>query len=111
MPPDAVILIHDDGAPAEGNRNRMVDVVGLKTPWTTDYHTRLTLPSLGARKGEAVDLIARRAKADFVAAFHDDELFWYPTATDLAKAGWGLTLVRPREVENGYDVFKLTPPP
>jgi hypothetical protein len=110
LPPGAVVLVHDDGAVAEGNRARLVDSVGLKTPWVPAVHARVTAPSQGRRRGEAIDEIARRAGARYVVAFHDPARFWYATATDLSARGWTLTLVRPRRVENGYDVFRLEPP-
>lgn len=110
VPATAPVMVHDDGAIAEHNSSTLVDVVGLKTPWAPAIHEQLTGPSRGRLKGDAVDLIARRARIHYLAVMNDGDGFWRSTATALEKHGWRLQMVRPRETPGGYDIFRADTP-
>lgn len=70
LPVDARLLVHDAGYVAWATPFQLTDMVGLKTPSSIADHRALTEPSGGARRGEALDAIARRAGATH-AVVHD----------------------------------------
>ncbi|MGZ3272734.1 MAG: hypothetical protein ACXU82_01635 [Caulobacteraceae bacterium] len=109
VPAGQPVLIHDAGVISYASDARLVDVVGLKTPSSVAEHQKLTLPSVGARRAEAVDAIARRAGARY-AVILDDGGFWGDIGKDLASRRWRLDLVRAPGSSKGYAIYKLTPP-
>jgi hypothetical protein len=56
-----VVLVHDVGYPAFATHARIVDIVGLKTPWAAGVHHRVTQPSGGLLRAHAIAEIAERA--------------------------------------------------
>ena len=109
VPAGQPVLVHDAGVPSYASDARLVDVVGLKTPSSVAEHQKLTLPSVGARRAEAVDEIARRAGARY-AVILDDGAFWADIGKGLALRHWRLDLVRAPGTPLGYAVYRLTPP-
>ncbi|WP_181706883.1 hypothetical protein [Chthonobacter rhizosphaerae] len=106
LPANAHLLVHDVGHLSWATGFRITDLVGLKTPSSIPDHLALTLPSNGARRGEAVARIAARAGATHLVALDEwDRLF---AITDgLRAAGWTLVPVRG---DGRYRVYALTPP-
>lgn len=62
LPSGSILLIHDAGYIAYGTRHRMVDLVGLKSPWVVPYHRDLTFPTNGRERAKAIHAIALQAK-------------------------------------------------
>jgi len=108
LPPGSIVLVHDDGAIAEGSNLHLVDLVGLKSPLAAQINEELTLPSKGARFGDAMAEIASSSRAQFAVIQHNAPGSTIPRA--LALHGWGLVVLRAGAPTIGYDVYRLTPP-
>jgi hypothetical protein len=108
LPHNAVVLVHDAGAPAWATRLKLVDVVGLKTPSSAASHRRWTAPSHGSARGRAVDEIATRAGATHAVVLQQS--FWSSVGDGLRAQGWQLTLLRKSPLAEGYNVYALKPP-
>ena len=104
---DAVVLVHDAGTPSELARSRLVDIVGLKTPGSIAVHARVTGPTCGAGRPQAIAEIARSSAAShFMVLKEWDAIF---KMTDgLRQEGFSLTPLRESgRIERGYTVFRL----
>ncbi len=108
LPKNSVLLIHDAGYIAYATKFRMVDMVGLKTPSSVDSHLRLTLPSSGTRRWDALNEIALRSKADHLVVLANWERI-FGIAHGLQQKGWRLRLLNNKSA--AYHVYKLTRPP
>ncbi|MBA4013904.1 MAG: hypothetical protein C0481_18745 [Phenylobacterium sp.] len=109
LPADARILVHDAGVPAYATNRRLIDLVGLKTPPSMQAHLRLTEPSRGDQRGEAIDAIARNARPSHVIILHDTPLFWGKIASNLRDHGWTLSPIGPATPT--YRLYALDRPP
>lgn len=76
VPPDAPTLVHDIGFVAYATDNRLVDLVGLKTPASLAMHLRYTLPSCGADRALAVRAVAAAAGAEYVIILDEWDLIF-----------------------------------
>lgn len=103
LPTDSVVLIHDAGYIAWATPFRLVDVVGLKTPSSIGAHRQLTLPSGGARRGEAIAAIAREANATHLIVLDDWERIFSICAGMIAH-GWS---AEPMRADGAYKVHRL----
>jgi len=103
----STLMVHDAGYISWGTGFRLIDLVGLKTPSSVPYHQRLTYPSNGARRGEAVSLIALRRRPDYLIVLDGWEGI-YHIAAGLRAQGWGVRLVN---ADYSYKVYALSPPP
>ena len=103
----STLMVHDAGYISWGTGFRIVDLVGLKTPSSISYHQHLTYPSNGARRGEAVSLIALRQHPDYLIVLDGWEGI-YHIAAGLRAQGWGVHLVN---ADYSYKVYALSPPP
>jgi hypothetical protein len=110
LPPDAKILIHDAGYIAFATPFRLVDLVGLKTPSNIPYHQRLTAPTNGAGRGEAIHQIALSSNPTHAVILNDADNYWGAAANALRQRGWLLEAVRPAPQVRSYSVFRLTAP-
>ncbi len=108
LAPNARVLVHDAGIPAWETGLRLVDVVGLKSPESIPQHVRLTAPTLGRERAEAVSRIALASGATHAIVL--DDPFWIEIDDDLRRKGWGLDLLRKPTVSPGYWIYALTPP-
>jgi hypothetical protein len=108
IPAGSTVLVHDAGYIAAATNHTLIDVVGLKRPRSIDEHRRLTWPSCGRRRGEAIERIARETRPQFVIVLRDwNRLFRITPA--LRERGWNLQKVRSGG-DAGYEVFKVSPP-
>ncbi|MFA5170703.1 MAG: hypothetical protein WC426_03975 [Sulfuriferula sp.] len=110
LPDDARILIHDTGYLAYATRFELVDVVGLKTPASVEFHERLTEPSLGKNRAEAINQIASHFRPTYAIILNDDGKFWGKIAFALEGHGWKLQLLRPAPNIGDYAVYRLAAP-
>lgn len=108
LPPDARVLVHDAGVPAYATDLRLIDLVGLKSPLSVQEHLRLTEPSLGERRGEAINAIALNARPSHAIVLNDEMGFWGRISGDLRRHGWTLAAIGP--VAPTYRLYELTPP-
>jgi hypothetical protein len=107
LPPDAVVLIHDAGFFSYATDFQLVDLVGLKTPQSSEFHRVLTLPSCGRRRWQAVHEVAIRSEASHMVVLRGwDRIYGLTQA--LTAHGWKLSPVDLRE--HGYDIHKISPP-
>ncbi len=84
-----VVLAHDFGYPAFATRARLVDIVGLKTPWVAGIHHRITEPSGGRLRARAIAEIAERSDPTWLVVWgHWDGRYHITDA--LRSAGWTL---------------------
>jgi hypothetical protein len=107
LPADAVLLVHDAGYIAAATRFRLVDIVGLKTPSSMEYHARLTWPSCGRDRAEAVHRIALAQRPGYLVALRGWDRI-YRLSEGLRLRGWRLEPLRGHD--RPYEVFRLTPP-
>lgn len=108
LPADSRVLVHDAGVPAYATDLRLVDLVGLKTPASVQEHLRLTEPSQGERRGEAIDAIALNTRPSHAIVLNDETGFWGRISDDLSRHGWTLTAIGPAAPT--YRLYELTPP-
>jgi hypothetical protein len=108
LPQDSTLLVHDAGYIAYGTHFKTVDMVGLKTPSSIEYHRKLTFPSNGWRRIEAIGAIARNAHANYLLVLW----LWeqdYGIAAGLRSLGWNLTpLTEPGTF--AFQVYHIDPP-
>jgi hypothetical protein len=106
LPKDATVLIHDAGAISFYTHLHLVDLVGLKTPASVEAHRRFTYPSLGRRRGDAIDAIARQAHAGYFVVMDSFEKAW-GLREGLLAHGWS---VDPIKHDGDYTVYRLGEP-
>ncbi len=107
LPQDAVVLVHDAGNMAALSPFRLVDLVGLKTSSSVETHARITYPSCGRKRAEAVGQIARASHARY-AAFNPDADKGFHFSEGVRAAGATLSLLRAAPANaNGYSVFQI----
>ena len=108
LPSDAVVLVHDAGHVAWARPSaKLVDVVGLKTPSSTQVHRRLTRPN--SMWGPALSEIAHESGATHLVVREDDD-FWLEIKKSLEREGWSLSTVRNSGQGRRYAVYRLAPP-
>jgi len=75
LPDRPTVMVHDAGYIAYAAHLPLVDLVGLKTPAAIDFHRRLTYPSAGRLRGEAIADIAKTFKPQYLIVLQnwDDE--------------------------------------
>jgi hypothetical protein len=80
-------------------------MVGLKTPRVVQIHEDVTLPSAGARRPEAINLVALQERPDYLIVLDGwDGVF---RITDSLRGhGWAVDPLRP----GAYAVYALAPP-
>ena len=107
LPVSARIMVHDAGYISAETEFSMVDIVGIKTPSNTAIHKKLTGPSGGLKRTEAIHRIALKHRPDFLVVLSGWERI-YHIAEGLEQNGWQVALLRysPR----GYGVYALAPP-
>lgn len=110
LPPASRLLVHDAGYIAFATSFQLIDIVGLKTPSNIPHHASLTWPSVGARRGEAIQRIALSQRPDYLVVLNSWDAI-YGFTRDLSAFGWRLERVyqSPRG-ETGYAVYRLSPP-
>jgi hypothetical protein len=106
LPADARIAVHDAGYIAYATDRTLIDVVGLKTPQSRDIHGRITAPSAGRRRGEALARILVESNADYLIVWTgwDDD---FGLIESMRDAGAVLEAVRD---EGEYRVYRTVPP-
>ncbi len=87
--PGTVVMVHDAGYLSEFTAMSLVDLVGLKTPRAFALHRELTGPSGGARRAEAVHILACETSPEFYVAFSTWERLFGLTS-GLEQHGWTL---------------------
>jgi hypothetical protein len=109
------VMVHDAGYVAYAGHAALVDLVGLKTPAAMEFHKRLTYPSAGLQRSQAVAEIAKKFRPQYLLVVQDwDESF--RLVEGLRGQGWTA-----REVYAGsappetpaaliYHLYELTPP-
>jgi hypothetical protein len=114
-PTGTSVIVHDAGFLSEHSRMRLVDLVGLKTPFAAATHEVLTGPSAGEGRSEAIHRIACAGNPHYLVAIDVwDQRF---RLTDgLRGWGWGVSQVfrsvaREGHRETGYGLFRLTRSP
>jgi hypothetical protein len=85
--PGSVVLVHDAGLLSEYTNMSLTDLVGLKTPRATEWHRRLTGPSQGERRAEAVHRLACETSPQYYVAFNGWEKVFGLT-DGLTEFGW-----------------------
>lgn len=108
LPRDAVVMVHDAGYISTRGSHRLVDLVGLKTPWAAQVHKRLTWTQC-SRSTPAVSEIARLARAThFVALTSWDQALGL--SNSLRSQGWRLDRVDQERGGSAFHVYRLEPP-
>lgn len=104
VPSTSTIATHDAGILSMGSQ-RVVDLVGLKTPESALEHEAVTWPSCGASRGEALRAILRQHPADYLVVTTGwDDLYHISaalSATEMVKS--------PSRNGYVYKVYRLPP--
>jgi hypothetical protein len=105
------VMVHDAGYLAYANAApSLVDMVGLKTPAAADLHRRLTWPTCGARRGEAIRALAAATVPDHLVVWEPwDEFF--AVSSSLRLGGWRTEKIASLGTREPIAIFALTPPP
>jgi hypothetical protein len=106
IPRGSKLLVHDAGYIAYATNFELADLVGLKTPRVVPIHENVTLPSAGARRPEAIHLVALQEQPQYLIVLDG----WdgvYQITNSLRGFGWGVEPLR----AGAYAVYALTPPP
>ena len=107
LPKDATVLIHDAGAISFYTHLHLVDVVGLKTPASVEAHRRFTYPSMGLRRGDAVNEIATNSHCGYYVAMGTFD-GPYHILEGLLAHGWTADVIF---TNCDYTVYRLVEPP
>lgn len=110
---DAPTAVHDAGYLAYATSLPLVDVVGLKTPDAVATHRRVTLPSCGARRAEAVLEVLERHRARTLILYRGA----FQLEPGLEHAAWKLERIGPHPIQGKpyenwtprYVVLRLVP--
>jgi hypothetical protein len=110
--PHTSVLVHDAGYLSEHTEMSLTDLVGLKTPASVAIHKRLTGPSAGARRDEAVHAIACLARPAYYVGLDGWER-QFGLAAGLGRFGWAPTPVLTNVVSTysrrqKYTLYQLT---
>ena len=71
LPDRPTVMVHDAGYISYAAQVPLVDLVGLKTPAAIDFHRRLTYPSAGRLRSEAIADIATVFKPQYLVVLQD----------------------------------------
>lgn len=108
LPRDSVVLVHDAGYLAWAlPDHRLVDVVGLKSAASMDWHRRYTART--GNRDAALNGIAAGAKAEYFVALADPPRFWGGLPAALERSGWALRPLSPVK-DHEYVVYRIDPP-
>lgn len=108
LPRDSVILVHDAGYLAWAlPDHRLVDVVGLKSAASMEWHRRYTAQT--GNRDVALNGIATGATAQYLVALADPPGFWGELALALKRSGWTLQPLSPVK-DYEYVVYRIDPP-
>jgi hypothetical protein len=99
-----VLLIHDAGYISAKTQAHLVDLVGLKTPSSVDFHEQLTWPTCGALRGTAVYEIARAHGVTHLIVLDGWERI-YNIAGALRQRGFKTERVGP---DGPYGIYRVT---
>jgi hypothetical protein len=106
VPKNEPVLVHDAGYIGFATHNRLFDVVGLKTPANIAEHARLTWPSCGARRNDAIAQINEKIGPRWVVVLKGwDKIFGITRS--IRAAGHELTLRR----DGAYEVYEVVREP
>jgi hypothetical protein len=100
---DAGYLAYADAAPT------LIDMVGLKTPAAAALNHRLTGPSCGARRGDALAALATETAPDYLVVWEPWDQFFAVT-DNLRRSGWRAEKIASLGSREPIAIFTLTPP-
>ena len=113
LPPSSKIMIHDAGYVSYALNSRLIDLVGLKTPAAVELHHKLTFPSAGRLRAEAINELALETRPDYLIVLKAwDDIFGITEG--IRQRGWELEAVRKPSTDNGsapyahYTVYKMS---
>lgn len=106
VPPQAVVMVHDAGKISRIGEQPLMDLVGLKSPYSTEVHRRKTFAKC-VRDPTAISDIARYAKASYMVVTKDwDSIF--ALTNSLAHTGWTVERADTGRGDTHYKVYKIT---
>jgi hypothetical protein len=109
VPSTATVLVHDAGYISHHGQQRLVDIVGLKTPSSIAAHRDYTWASCGP-DARAIDQIALANNARYLVALKDwDRLFSF--SEGLRARGWSVERIDGARGDTLYEVYAIAPPP
>lgn len=107
LPADEAVLVHDAGYISLHGPQPLVDLVGLKTPSSTQVHRELTWKTC-SRDPRALEEIARRNDARFFIALGDWDRTFGLVAAFKAR-DWRIERVDAERGETEYKVYRIAP--
>ncbi len=106
LPPDAVVMVHDAGRISLSGNQPLVDLVGLKSPFSADVHRGATYARC-ERTPSAISDIARRSGAGFIVVTTDwDRIFGLTES--LARTGWKVARADTERGDAFYRVYRIS---
>jgi hypothetical protein len=103
LPADARVAVHDAGYAAFAIDRPLIDVVGLKTPRSREIHERITAPSAGWRRGEALAQVLAESEADYLIVWTG----WDRAFALLAGLRAAGVFLEPVRAEGAYRVYRI----
>lgn len=107
-PSNSRVLVHDAGYISLLGQQRLIDLVGLKTPDVVPIHGALTWAQC-SRNTRALSVIADQFDAQYFVVFNDWDRIFKLTA-GLRGAGWGLRRIDGVRGARAYVVYSLERP-
>ena len=108
LPTNSRIMVHDAGAISCETSFVLTDFVGLKSPECAEINRRITLPSGGKRRVEALETMLNRSKAQYMILLDSWNLV-YKISGGLKERGWRLEPLRGRD--GVYQVYRISHTP
>lgn len=108
VPHDAVVLVHDAGAVSLYGSQPLIDLVGLKSPFSIVVHRETTAAACG-RVPLAVSAIAMQGNAEYLVVTQDWDQFFRITES-LRVTGWSVNRADVERGETFYRVYAITRP-
>jgi len=105
VPEDAVVMVHDAGRISQFGGQPLIDLVGLKSPYSAEVHRRMTYARC-QRAPEAIAEIATHAHASYLVVTRDWDRVFKLTAS-LRAEGWQVERADAERGNTLYQVFSI----
>lgn len=106
VPPEAVVMVHDAGRISTVGEHPLVDLVGLKSPFSVAVHRNTTFKAC-TRVSTAITEIASKSKASYMVVTADwDRLFLLTESFRVE--GWTVERADVERGESNYRVYRIS---
>jgi len=106
VPKDAAIVVHDAGRISMLGEQPLIDLVGLKSPFSMEVHRQTTFKEC-RRVPMAISDIARHAKASYMVVTADWDRTFKLTES-LRRTGWTIERADKERGDSRYRVYRIS---